>query len=117
VTVASVPLWVESPIQRKLSNAHLGRVFDPFFKTRLGRGGSGLGLNIAAPDDRIGHPRVLHEWLETGLRWVVGKLPLVSTLLKISMYWKVKLVFLTLFASLSTTLAMASRLDAAAVNR
>ena len=26
--------------------AHLERVFDPFFTTKLGRGGSGLGLNI-----------------------------------------------------------------------
>jgi signal transduction histidine kinase len=26
--------------------ANLGRVFDPFFTTKLGKGGSGLGLNI-----------------------------------------------------------------------
>jgi len=26
--------------------AHLGKVFDPFFTTKLGKGGSGLGLNI-----------------------------------------------------------------------
>lgn len=25
---------------------HLPRIFDPFFTTRLGKGGSGLGLNI-----------------------------------------------------------------------
>lgn len=29
-----------------IAPAHLGRVFDPFFTTRLGMGGSGLGLNI-----------------------------------------------------------------------
>jgi signal transduction histidine kinase len=26
---------------------HLGRVFDPFFTTKLGRGGSGIGLNVS----------------------------------------------------------------------
>jgi signal transduction histidine kinase len=30
-----------------ISPEHLGRVFDPFFTTKLGKGGSGLGLNIA----------------------------------------------------------------------
>lgn len=29
-----------------IPQAHLARVFDPFFTTKLGRGGSGLGLNI-----------------------------------------------------------------------
>ncbi|MDZ7915236.1 MAG: ATP-binding protein [Rhodococcus sp. (in: high G+C Gram-positive bacteria)] len=35
---------------------HLGRVFDPFFTTKLGRGGSGLGLNITynLVHDRLG---------------------------------------------------------------
>jgi len=30
-----------------ISEAHLAKVFDPFFTTRLGQGGSGLGLHIA----------------------------------------------------------------------
>ncbi len=29
-----------------IPEAHLNRVFDPFFTTKLGKGGSGLGLNI-----------------------------------------------------------------------
>ncbi len=31
---------------RGITAENLGRVFDPFFTTRLGRGGSGIGLNI-----------------------------------------------------------------------
>lgn len=31
---------------RGIDPAHLGRIFDPFFTTRMGRGGTGLGLNI-----------------------------------------------------------------------
>lgn len=32
---------------RGIAKEHLGKVFDPFFTTRLGQGSSGLGLNIA----------------------------------------------------------------------
>jgi PAS domain S-box-containing protein len=39
-----------------IPTAHLGRVFDPFFTTKLGKGGSGLGLNITynLVHDRLG---------------------------------------------------------------
>ena len=30
-----------------IAGEHIGRVFDPFFTTRLGQGGSGLGLSVA----------------------------------------------------------------------
>lgn len=31
---------------RGIAAEHLGKIFDPFFTTRMGRGGTGLGLNI-----------------------------------------------------------------------
>lgn len=41
--------WVQFTVQDNgagIAPQHLDRVFDPFFTTRLGQGGSGLGLNI-----------------------------------------------------------------------
>jgi PAS domain S-box-containing protein len=41
--------WVElifSDDGKGIPEEHLGRIFDPFFTTKLGKGGSGLGLNI-----------------------------------------------------------------------
>ena len=41
--------WVQFRVQDDgagIAPEHLARVFDPFFTTRLGQGGSGLGLNI-----------------------------------------------------------------------
>ena len=43
------PGWVEITVADNgigIPAAHLDKVFDPFFTTKLGKGGSGLGLNI-----------------------------------------------------------------------
>jgi signal transduction histidine kinase len=45
----TVPGWVEVKVSDDgagIPEAHLAKVFDPFFTTKLGKGGSGLGLNI-----------------------------------------------------------------------
>lgn len=53
VTVSAVPLgedWVRIVVAdngRGMSAEHVKRVFDPFFTTHLGRGGSGLGMSLA----------------------------------------------------------------------
>jgi PAS domain S-box-containing protein len=52
VTISAVRLdadWVAVSVQDNgigIPDHNLSRVFDPFFTTKLGRGGSGLGLNI-----------------------------------------------------------------------
>jgi two-component system, NtrC family, sensor kinase len=41
--------WVELEVRDDgagIAPQHLGRIYDPFFTTKLGKGGSGLGLNI-----------------------------------------------------------------------
>jgi signal transduction histidine kinase len=43
------PGWVDIAVRDDglgIPQAHLDKVFDPFFTTKLGKGGSGLGLNI-----------------------------------------------------------------------
>ena len=43
------PGWVDITVRDDgvgIPQAHLDKVFDPFFTTKLGKGGSGLGLNI-----------------------------------------------------------------------
>ncbi len=45
----TLPGWVDITVKddgQGIPAAHLEKVFDPFFTTKLGKGGSGLGLNI-----------------------------------------------------------------------
>ncbi len=47
--VLTQPGWVDITVQddgQGIPISHLDKVFDPFFTTKLGKGGSGLGLNI-----------------------------------------------------------------------
>ncbi len=58
---------------------HLGRVFDPFFTSRLGQGGSGLGLAIAhrLTTQVLGGQVRVESVLNEGTRFVL-RLPLVA---------------------------------------
>lgn len=61
--------------------AHLGRVFDPFFTTKLGKGGSGLGLNITynLVHDRLGGTVQVQSQVGQGTCFTL-LLPLVAPL-------------------------------------
>jgi signal transduction histidine kinase len=58
---------------------YIARVFDPFFTTRLGHGGSGLGLNIAhnIVETLLGGTIDVHSELGKGATFIVD-LPLVA---------------------------------------
>jgi signal transduction histidine kinase len=53
--------------------AHLGRVFDPFFTTRRGSGGSGLGLHVVynLVTQRLGGTVLAHSTPGHGAEFVV----------------------------------------------
>ncbi len=52
ITITAIlaqPGWIDIAVRDDglgIAQSHLDKVFDPFFTTKLGRGGSGLGLNI-----------------------------------------------------------------------
>lgn len=64
---------------------HLGKVFDPFFTTRLGQGGSGLGLHIVhnLVTGILGGQIRVFSGEGRGAQFVL-RLPLVAPLLKVS---------------------------------
>ena len=52
ITITVTPAqagWIDIAVRDDglgIAQSHLDKVFDPFFTTKLGKGGSGLGLNI-----------------------------------------------------------------------
>ncbi|QTN29129.1 ABC transporter substrate-binding protein [Rhodoferax sp. AJA081-3] len=64
-----------------IPSTHLGRVFDPFFTTKLGKGGSGLGLNITynLVHDRLGGTVQVQSQVGQGTCFTL-LLPLVAPL-------------------------------------
>ncbi|WP_229424974.1 sensor histidine kinase [Massilia sp. Se16.2.3] len=64
---------------RGIAPAHLARVFDPFFTTRMGQGGTGLGLNIAhtIATTLLGGSIRVESTLGEGTRFILT-LPLVA---------------------------------------
>jgi two-component system NtrC family sensor kinase len=60
-----------------IAEDNLGRIFDPFFTTKLGRGGSGLGLNIVynIVSDVLGGSIRVESRLGLGTRFIL-RLPL-----------------------------------------
>lgn len=64
---------------RGIAEGDLGRIFDPFFTTRLGKGGSGLGLNIVhnIVTDVLGGSIAVDSAPGAGARFTIT-LPLVA---------------------------------------
>jgi signal transduction histidine kinase len=62
-----------------IAEENLGRVFDPFFTTRLGQGGSGLGLNIVynLVQDILGGTISVESQVGHGAKFIL-QLPLIA---------------------------------------